>query len=242
MKIFCQVDGNGGCQMDLGNSDRLSPDQVQEFEQQGYVVVKRLITGDQVDELRRDYDKALTGELHVPSWGDKHVEGKMVQLSNPSQHIPHWREHAYFKNALSIARQLMGEETELAYDQIIYKPSHYPAETQWHQDAGYWKETRGSDKAVTCWLALSPVWKENGGMQFIPGSHLGDIQDHYSVAHRSEINAALETKVDADKAVAVPLEPGDATFHHCRTLHFTGGNFTDTPRYGLVTHFFGRGK
>jgi ectoine hydroxylase-related dioxygenase (phytanoyl-CoA dioxygenase family) len=152
--------------------------------------------------------------------------------------VPGWKEHAYFQHALTIARELMGTETDYAYDQIIYKPPHHPAETQWHQDAGYWRESRGSDTAVTCWLALSPAWKENGGMQFIPGSHRGEILDHHKVSDRSEINQALETQVDGDQAVAVSLQPGDATFHHCRTLHYTGGNFTDTPRYGLITHFW----
>ena len=224
--------------MDLNDSGLLSRGQIRIFEQQGYLAVKGLITGEQVKELRRDYEKALTGDIHVPTWGDNHASGQMVQLANPSQHIPHWRQHAYFQTALAAARKLMGENTDLAYDQLIYKPPHYPAETQWHQDAGYWKKSRGSDNAVTCWLALSPVWKENGGMQFIPGSHLGDIQDHYSVSHRSEVNSGLETQVDASHSVAVSLDPGDATFHHCRTLHFTGGNFTNTARYGLVTHFW----
>ena len=112
------------------------------------------------------------------------------------------------------------------------KPAHYPAETDWHQDAGYWQDRSGSGRAVTCWLALTPAWRENGGMQFIPGSHRGPIQEHYSIAERSEINGALATAADERKAVAVSLEPGDATFHHCRTLHYAGGNATATPRYG----------
>ncbi|RPJ37282.1 MAG: hypothetical protein EHM21_18210, partial [Chloroflexi bacterium] len=56
----------------------------------------------------------------------------------------------------------------------------------------------------------------------------------------SEINDALETIVDAAQAVAVSLEAGDATFHHSRTLHYTSGNYTDVPRYGLITHYWAR--
>ena len=222
------------------NIPLLTTEQFEAFQVQGYVKAPQLITPQQVAELRRDYDKALSGEIKVPAWGDDHIQGRVVQLAKPSEHIPGWRQHAYFLRALAIARQLIGAEGDYAYDQIIYKPPHHPAATEWHQDAGYWKNSRGSDNAVTCWLALSPAWKENGGMQFIPGSHRAEIQDHYSVAHRSEINQALETTVDTSQAVAVTLEPGDATFHHCRTLHYTGGNFTDTPRYGLITHFWSK--
>jgi ectoine hydroxylase-related dioxygenase (phytanoyl-CoA dioxygenase family) len=220
------------------NSQLLTEKQHDDFQTNGFVIVRDLIDAAQVQELLADYDKVLAGEIVVPAWGDDHIEGKVVQLANPVRHVPGWKEHAYFQHALTIARELMGTETDYAYDQIIYKPPHHPAETQWHQDAGYWRESRGSDTAVTCWLALSPAWKENGGMQFIPGSHRGEILDHHKVSDRSEINQALETQVDGDQAVAVSLQPGDATFHHCRTLHYTGGNFTDTPRYGLITHFW----
>jgi len=69
-------------------------------------------------------------------------------------------------------------------------------------------------------------------MQFIAGSHRGDIAEHYSVAHRSEMNGALETEVESSQAVTISLRPGGVTFHH------KGGNYTDTPRRGLITHFW----
>ena len=183
----------------------LPAEQFEAFQIQGYVKAPQLITPQQVAELRRDYDKALSGEIKVPAWGDDHIQGRVVQLAKPSEHIPGWRQHAYFLRALAIARQLIGAEGDYAYDQIIYKPPHHPAATEWHQDAGYWKNSRGSDNAVTCWLALSPAWKENGGMRFIPGSHRAEIQDHYNVSHRSEINQALATTVDTSLAVALTL-------------------------------------
>ena len=216
----------------------LSASQVAAYQRDGFVIVKGLIDAGQVDELLADYQRVVRGEIEVPAFGDRRVKGAMVQLAHPSRHIPHWRTHAYFRFALDVARQLMGPATEYQYDQLIMKPPHYPAQTDWHQDAGYWQDRNGSDRAVTCWLALTPAWEENGGMQFIPGSHRGPIQEHVSIEQRSEINGALATTVDARSAVAVTLQPGDATFHHCRTLHYAGGNATATARYGVITHFW----
>ena len=65
------------------------------------MVVKGLIDAGQVSELLADYDRALRGEIEVPAFGDRRVKGSMVQLANPSQHLPHWREHAYFRRALA---------------------------------------------------------------------------------------------------------------------------------------------
>lgn len=42
--------------------------------------------------------------------------------------------------------------------------------------------------------------------------------------------------MDLSKAVKVTMSPGDVSFHHSRTLHYTSANEADTPRCGLVTH------
>ena len=66
------------------------------------------------------------------------------------------------------------------------------------------------------------------------------IRPHVDASSYSEINDALEadlTLFDAADAVTVELQPGDCTFHHCRTLHYAGGNATPLPRKGLITHF-----
>jgi ectoine hydroxylase-related dioxygenase (phytanoyl-CoA dioxygenase family) len=217
----------------------LTESQIREFQAQGYLVVRHLISPEQVEELRADYERALRGEIAVPQFEGRKKAGPMVQLSCPSQHIPGWQQHPYFLNALAIARQLLGDDLQYAYDQIIYKPPHIESVTHWHQDAGYWESVgEGQRRALTCWLALSPATLENGCMQFIPGSHKDGVQEHFSLAGQSEINEALATHADASRAVACPLEPGDASFHHSRILHYTGGNLSDIPRYGLITHFF----
>ena len=142
------------------------------------------------------------------------------------------------QNSLAVAQQLLGPAQEYRYDQIIFKPPHVHSITAWHQDAAYWGGWPGDGKdAVTCWLALGPAFVENGCMQFVPGSNLGPLQEHYSIAGKSEINEALATDVEEGLGVPCPLEPGDASFHHSMTLHYTPGNYSDVPRFGLITHF-----
>ncbi len=213
----------------------LSPENAVQFQENGFLVVEDLITEPQVEELIAGYEKAIAGEYGDMRWKGKRVDGRMIQLANPSRVIPGWSDHAYMANGLAIARQLLGEDLAYHYDQMIMKPPQYPAETHWHQDAGYWH----NDRALTCWLALSPVFEANGAMHFIPGSHKKGIVEHQDASGYSEINSALEAVMEDDSAaVAIPLNPGSATFHHCKTLHYAGGNHSDIPRRGLITHFF----
>jgi len=216
----------------------LTAEELQHYQEHGYVVIPGLITSELVEELLGDYQNALDGKFGDLRFEGRRVAGTMVQLRRPAEHVPGWKEHAYMKNALSVARQLEGPKLDYAYDQIISKPAGCKGETAWHQDSGYWKD---QDQAVTCWLALGEVFAENGAMRFIPGSHLGELQEHTDASEHSQINNALETKVSAQVAeqeVVAPLHPGDATFHHCRTLHRTTGNSSDIARCGLITHFF----
>ena len=214
----------------------LKPEQVDEFNTQGFVVLRQLIPGDMVDELREGYDEAVANRYDVPGW--KLAPDEILQLGNPYKSIPPWSNHPYMGRMVSAAKQLLGDDIAYRYDQLIYKPPHNSVELLWHQDAGYGWRGKANYRSGTCWLALSEVTTEMGGMQFIPGSHLQGIAEHVDATHKNPINAALEVTVDESRAVQVEYGPGDATIHHGRTLHYTSGNSTDTPRRGLSTHLW----
>jgi ectoine hydroxylase-related dioxygenase (phytanoyl-CoA dioxygenase family) len=216
----------------------LTAQQIEEFHRNGFVIVPQLITPEEVQELLHDYERAVRGEIEVPNFGGANPESKVVQLAHPSRFIPGWQDHPYFQNARSAARQLLGDDEDYFYDQIIFKPPHTPGETHWHQDAGYWTAGPANTRALTCWLALGPAFPENGGMQFVSGSHLGPVREHHLLGEDATIANELATEPeDTENVYRCHLEPGDASFHHCRTLHYTGSNHSDVPRHGLVTHF-----
>ncbi len=216
----------------------LTQDQVDTFHRDGYVVVRQLIPKEMVVELVRDYDRAARGEFDVPAWKNRIATGKTLQLGNPSLNIPGWEDHEYRHRIVQIGKELLGEDIDYRYDQLIYKPPHSPVELLWHQDAGYGWPGEANHRSMTCWLALSRATKEMGSLQFIPGSHLEGIAEHIDAQHKSPINKALEVIVDESQAKVVEYEPGDATFHHGRSLHYSSGNSTDEPRRGLSTHLW----
>ena len=135
--------------------------------------------------------------------------------------------------------QLNGEDLEVAYDQLIYKPPYSPIEVLWHQDAGYgpWPE-EAVERGITCWLALVDATPEQGSMQFIPGSHQQGIYLHHSAQDRNPIGGALEVRLEDQVAVPVSYQAGDCSFHHACTLHYTGPNQTNKERRSFSTHFW----
>jgi ectoine hydroxylase-related dioxygenase (phytanoyl-CoA dioxygenase family) len=74
-------------------------------------------------------------------------------------------------------------------------------------------------------------------MQFVPGSHATDVRPHRRLQGWPPL-ITVDDGADLSTSVACPLAPGGATFHHCRTLHYTAPNSTDTPRraWSLAFH------
>jgi phytanoyl-CoA hydroxylase len=212
--------------------------QIDAFHQDGFTVVRNLIPSPMIDELRVGYDQAVNGEYLVDGWKHRMGPDRILQLGMPHTHITEWNGHPYLVRLVTVGKHLLGEDIEYKYDQLIYKPPHNPVELLWHQDAGYGWPGKANYRSLTCWLAFSSVTKEMGSMQFVPGSHLEGIAEHVDATHRNPIGGALEVAVDASQAVTVEFGPGDATFHHGRTLHYTSGNSTDQPRRGLSTHMW----
>ena len=71
------------------------------------------------------------------------------------------------------------------------------------------------------------------------GSHKQGIVEHYDCSEFNPVGGALQADVDPSAGVLVEYQPGDVTFHHGRTLHYSGGNHTaDRPRCGLSTHLW----
>jgi ectoine hydroxylase-related dioxygenase (phytanoyl-CoA dioxygenase family) len=78
-------------------------------------------------------------------------------------------------------------------------------------------------------------------MEFIPGSHKGEILEHRSPNNDPRITA-LECigQFDEARAKLCPLPAGGATIHHCRTLHHAGANRSTVPRRAYILAFRGK--
>jgi ectoine hydroxylase-related dioxygenase (phytanoyl-CoA dioxygenase family) len=139
-------------------------------------------------------------------------------------------------SATAIAKRLLGKDAKLYGEHALLKPSAGPA-TPWHQDESF----RSPDfeyRELSIWLALQPVTKESGCMQFIPGSNHYEVLTHQSPGGDKTLHP-LECIGDfpVDQAVAVPLNAGGCTVHHMRTLHHTAPNTTKGLRLAYILIF-----
>ena len=121
---------------------------------------------------------------------------------------------------------------------FFIKEANNPAFVSWHQDSTYW----GLDKpdVVTAWVALTPSNRANGAMEFIPGTHKADQIPHRDTFAKNNLltrGQEVAVEVDASKAVAIELQPGEISLHHVRLVHGSPPNPSNDRRIGFAIRY-----
>ena len=232
--------------LELNGHYEISEEQKKFYNETGFVLLNEVLSIDEVSEYRKIIDKVV----HDLTSHDKRTleektpyEREFLQCSHLWRTFPEVRKFTLSQRLGSIAKQLLdAEHVRLWHDQALYKVPGGAA-TEPHQDIAYWPmiEKNGG----TIWLALDEVTVEMGAMNFIPGSHKSDffsynnrIED--SIEGKSDLLSKAKEKIKAEP-VSYNLKPGDATFHHALTIHYTGKNQTLKIRKGMTVIYFADG-
>ncbi|SRR5581483_5589285 len=220
---------------------QLTKDQIEFYENNGYLVLRSLVKPDEIVWLREIYDRLFAeragrerGEQFDLAGPDEEgVEAKLPQILNPSRYAPEIQNGRFQAAAFAIVRQLLGETAEMLGDHAIFKPARTGVETPWHQDEAYW-DPQFEYNSLSIWIPLQEATIQNGCMWFVPGSHRSDILIHRSIGNDPRVHGLEIVGRTFPDAVACPISAGDCTVHHNRTIHYTGPNVSDVPRRALI--------
>jgi len=222
----------------------LTQEQIDAFTRDGYLPYKKILTDEELELLRREYDREFEIAEKGGQWrnlsaandatvgAQKAAPKKMLQIMQMGERNIHYRKLLHDPRILDPIADLMGSNIMLFHDQALFKPAFHGGEVTWHQDNGYW-HCRPAN-LVSCWLTLDDVDADNGAMQLIPGSHLQPLW--HDKKNEKDVLFDLANRVDDSKAVTVPLPAGACMFHHCQTLHHTNPNTTPRQRRAFAVH------
>ncbi len=215
------------------------------FRQNGFLVVERITTDEEIAWLRRIFEFVFSPE-QVGRFGapidrsgtlDPDEPSRLSQAFFPERRFPELLQTTHRRNAKRYAAALLGvDEAELtSWGHMIQKPAGGRA-ALWHQDHAYW-DPEFDYCALGVWLPMHDVSVEMGAMQFIPGSHRRGLLPHRHADQPAHNVLTVLDPIDESAAVACPLRAGGATFHHSETLHYTAPNTTDRPRLAYPMEF-----
>jgi ectoine hydroxylase-related dioxygenase (phytanoyl-CoA dioxygenase family) len=225
---------------------RLSEEQVEFFNENGYLAGVRMLTDEQVEALRAQLRELMRAEsARSELWYEFHSN----ESRDPARVLFHalgaWRIARGFHDALwnprftVAASQLLGGAVRFWHDQLFCKPARHGGVVAWHQDYSYW--TRTTPLAhLTCWIGLDDSTRENGCVRYVPGSHLWpDLPVTELAGDMDAIRSVLTNEQrELFEPVAIELRAGECSFHHPRMIHGSHANDTARPRRATVINVF----
>lgn len=235
----------------LANDDweqyRLSEEQLEFYEEHGYVAGIRLLNEAQIEVLRNELAELVQPDHQGDDlWYEYHSN----ESTDPNTVLFHalgaWRIRPGFHDLLwhpaftVPASQLLGGAIRMWHDQLFCKPARHGGVVAWHQDYSYWTETQPMAH-LTCWIGLDESTRENGCLHYIPGSHRWDLLPITGLA--GDMEAIREVLTDEqveqfEQPAVIELQAGECAFHHPLMVHGSFENRTDGPRRATVINVF----
>ena len=224
-----------------------SSEELAQFDTDGYIVVRELVTRDDCAAIKAiaQHDLAALA-LPVEFEADTRYPGAPPSHDAPGGRTVRRLLRAYERDARlgrcatapAIAarlKQLLGTRVELAqshHNCVMTKNPRYSSITEWHQDIRYWSYQR--PELVSVWFALGREFFENGCLLVIPGTHKVDFSaDRYDKALFLRPDLPQNQQLIATQR-RVELDAGDVLFFHCRLFHAAGKNTTGATKFSLV--------
>lgn len=213
-------------------------EQKEQFEKDGYLIVKGLYSPQEVQQLN---------DMYWEIWKKLMAQGKIMQAPNrPFDSLfPRLRDyqlgHAgiqdfiFQEQAIALLEGLIAEEV-LAVQTSYYFKAPGAKGLPLHQDN--YSLGASPDTTYAVWVSLDASNRDNGGLQVVPGSHVFDIVQPDVVPESVNVYGKQVPVPDGYASIELETEVGDAVFFNGNILHGSSDNQSeDKFRRAIVTHY-----
>jgi ectoine hydroxylase-related dioxygenase (phytanoyl-CoA dioxygenase family) len=218
----------------------LTPEELHFYEENGFLLKKQLIPLEWIEQIKSEIEnihermaaQPVEG-IHV-SWevyDDPNKPKRIKQLMHSELVSPTLNRALRCDAMLDVVEALMGCDISLYHSKLLLKAARDGTAVPWHQDYAYWVREDNRPLMMNCQLAIDAATKENGCIQFIPGSHRWGLQEH----ERKQMTFGVFLPGPAyyyerDDAVDVEMQPGDGVFFGPLVVHGSAPNTSDQDR------------
>jgi hypothetical protein len=216
---------------------RLTPDEVDRYHRDGWIVPSYRLPAGQLDHLRGTLDRLIRENptIRPERLVSVHIEGRNAEgVRGSSDFLDLARDPAL----VDMVSQLIGDDVILWGCQIFCKPGGDGLETPWHQDGHYWPIRPLA--TCTIWVALDASTRENGCLRVIPGSHRDRALLPHLREDREDVvlnQKTVDSAFDASTAADIELEPGQMSMHDVYMIHGAAANRSPKRRAGVAIRY-----
>lgn len=213
--------------------ERLTPAEVDQFNAQGFFVLRNAFTADEIAAVRAEIDPME--EAHVAYAKSKGGKVRLtdaeaitftLHLVRKSEVLRAFSAHPSIQG---VCHDLIGPAVRLYWDQAVYKKTEKVQEFPWHQDNGY--SFVVPQQYLTLWVPLIDVDEANGCPWIAPGLHHMGTLEHWPTP------IGLVCLEGAVEAVPAPARIGDVVVFSSLAPHRTGPNTSHAVRKAYILQY-----
>ena len=214
----------------------LSPDQIQQFHQDGYFIARNVFDSTETELLCRAMEEDPSVQDHILVREDGEGGGTRIALWNRAGDSVYGLA-ARSERMVDTVEALLGGPVYHYQSKLTAKEPRTGGAWEWHQDYGYWYYNGCLfPQLISCMIALDDTSKENGCLQFVKGSHHMGRADHVKLTkEQNEIDPAVVAAArERLETVYAEADAGDVVFFHCNLFHRSDQNKSDKRRWTMI--------
>eukprot|EP00696_Hemimastix_kukwesjijk_P003652 gnl/Hemi2/14467_TR4909_c0_g1_i1.p1 gnl/Hemi2/14467_TR4909_c0_g1~~gnl/Hemi2/14467_TR4909_c0_g1_i1.p1 ORF type:complete len:348 (-),score=84.17 gnl/Hemi2/14467_TR4909_c0_g1_i1:192-1235(-) len=233
----------------------LSPQQRADYEEKGFIVIKKLYPLEAIEKYRSRFVAIANGEVERAPGMLVMRDVAIAKLKGNGEQaitkLQDWQndavlfEYCQDPHILRVVRGIIGPNFRSVHTMLINKPpdvgvgsSRHPP----HQDLWYFP-FRPADQIVAAWTAMQTINQENGCLCVEPGTHRRDLLYKHEYPSDGIVNKAyhgiqgMSSEASAMNMLHVDMDPGDTIFFHPLLIHGSGRNNSQGYRKAISCHF-----
>ncbi|WP_319830079.1 ectoine hydroxylase [Bacillus solitudinis] len=232
----------------------LKKDQLQSYEDKGYIILKDVFNSEEVDLMKSELSQTMKENVNegegvikeptsneIRSVFDVHKDGQFFQRLAQNDRIT------------KVAEQILGSKVYMNQSRINFKPGFKGKEFYWHSDFETWHTEDGMPdmRALSCSIILTDNYEFNGPLMLIPGSHKWYVScagetpaDNYKSSLKQQVAGTPDeesllwlTEQAGGKIDRATGPAGSVLFFDSNTMHGSNGNLSPYPRCNVFFVF-----
>ncbi len=230
----------------MSNSDleeivMLSQEQLDYYDENGYIGLTGVLSEDEIVALRRVTDEFVEKSREVTEHneifdlepGHTQSNPRVRRIKSPCLYHTVYDQTLRHPKILGIVSQLIGDGIRYNGHKLNMKYPEFGSPVEWHQDWAFYPHT--NDDLLAVGVVIDDMTVENGALMVLPGTHKGPTLDHHQ--NGAFVGAVTDPDFTPDGAVPIELKAGGITIHHVRALHGSAPNTSDKPRRLLLFQY-----
>jgi phytanoyl-CoA hydroxylase len=228
----------------------LSTKQVDLFEQNGFLIIERVLGEEQILPLRKSLADLLNRDPARRTSDFVVDKESTTALRNSNHFTRYWIAGAELvrqPTILGAVRDLIGDDVRFHHTKVFLKPAFEGTAKEWHQDLWSYVDddererllARGPNllpaeaPVVAAQVYLDDSTEQNGCLRLVRGSHKWGMLEVNRDPERVQ-----EDRYPVDQVVKAPASAGSVALFHALTLHYSGPNRSAVSRHGPIIQYF----